>query len=89
MLGGDERELLEIGEETDVLEAAVVVADNGYHSEENVRTVLEEEIDASACRIIDFAREDPSFYRDGRAAPEAGGSEEDAMPAPRTILPGC
>jgi len=65
MLEGMRENFSEIGEETDVLEAAVVVADNGYHSEENVRMVLEEEIDAY---LPDnrFRKRDPSFETAGR-----------------------
>lgn len=65
MLEGMRENFSEIGEKTDVLEAAVVVADNGYHSEENVRMVLEEEIDAY---LPDnrFRKRDPSFETAGR-----------------------
>ena len=60
MLEGMRENLEEIGEEKDVLETAVVVADNGFHSEENVKMVLEEGIDAY---VPDnrFRKRDPSF----------------------------
>jgi len=50
----------EIGERADVFETAVVVADNGYHSEENVKMLLEAGIDAY---LPDnhFRKRDPAF----------------------------
>lgn len=60
MLEGMRENFTEIGEEKDVLETAVVVADNGFHSEKNVKMVLEEGIDAY---VPDnrFRKRDPSF----------------------------
>ncbi len=65
MLEGMRENFAEMGEQKDVLETAVIVADNGYHSEENVRMVLEEEIDAY---LPDnrFRKRDPSFETAGR-----------------------
>jgi len=50
----------EIGERADVFETTVVVADNGYHSEENVKMLLEAGIDAY---LPDnhFRKRDPAF----------------------------
>jgi hypothetical protein len=50
----------EIGERADVFETAVVVADNGFHSEENVKMLLEAGIDAY---LPDnhFRKRDPAF----------------------------
>jgi hypothetical protein len=50
----------EIGERADIFETAVVVADNGFHSEENVRMLLDSEIDAY---LPDnhFRKRDPAF----------------------------
>jgi transposase len=60
MLDGVRENFSEIGEERDILATAVVVADNGYHSEENVRMVMEEGIDAY---LPDnrFRKRDPAF----------------------------
>jgi hypothetical protein len=60
MLEGMRENFSEIGEERDILATAVVVADNGYHSEENVRMVMEEGIDAY---LPDnrFRKRDPAF----------------------------
>jgi len=46
MLDGMRESFSEIGERDDAFETAVLVADAGYHSEENVRMLIEEEIDA-------------------------------------------
>lgn len=60
MLDGVRENFAEIGEGGDVLETAVLVADTGYHSEENVRMLIEEEIDAY---VPDrkFRKRDPEF----------------------------
>ncbi len=60
MLEGMRENFTAIGEGNDVLETAVVVADNGFHSEENVKMVMEEGIDAY---LPDnrFRKRDPSF----------------------------
>ncbi|MDI6809970.1 MAG: IS1182 family transposase [Candidatus Eisenbacteria bacterium] len=60
MLDGMRENFAEMGEQRDVLETAVLVADNGYHSEENVRMVLEGGIDAY---LPDnrFRKRDPLF----------------------------
>ena len=69
---GQEKELLKpmlevtrqnfsgVGETRDVVGEAVLVADNGYHSEENVRMVMEEGLDAY---LPDnkFRKRDPTF----------------------------
>ncbi len=74
---GTEKQLLEpmlagvldnfgkIGERRDVLETAVVVADNGFHSEENVKMVLEAGIDAYL-PDNQFRKRDPAFATAGR-----------------------
>jgi hypothetical protein len=60
MLEGIRENFAELGERADVLGGTVVVADNGYHSEENVRMLLEEGIDAY---LPDnhFRKGDPAF----------------------------
>jgi len=60
MLEGMRENFEEIGERAGVLETAVVVADNGYHSEENVRMLLDGGIDAY---LPDnhFRKRDPAF----------------------------
>jgi transposase len=60
MLEGIRENFSQMGETQDVLREAVFVADNGYHSEENVRMVYEEEIDAY---LPDnkFRKRDPAF----------------------------
>jgi transposase len=60
MLEGVDRNFDALGEGREVLRSAVVVADNGFHSEENVRMVLESGIDAY---LPDghFRKRDPAF----------------------------
>jgi len=60
MLAGVHRNFTEIGESGGVLKSAVVVADNGFHSEENVKMLLESGIDAY---LPDnhFRKRDPAF----------------------------
>lgn len=60
MLEGMRENFSRMGETRDVLGEAVLVADNGYHSEENVRMVMEEGIDAY---LPDnkFRKRDPTF----------------------------
>jgi len=65
MLPGIRESLDDLGAKRDVLETAVVVADNGYHSEENARLVMEEGIEAY---LPDnhFRKRDPAFATAGR-----------------------
>jgi hypothetical protein len=60
VLKGMRENFAEIGERADVMGKAVVVADNGYHSEENVQMLLEGGIDAY---LPDnhFRKRDPAF----------------------------
>ena len=60
MLEGVERNFGSIGEAGSVLRSSVVVADNGFHSEANVRMVLDSGIDAY---LPDghFRKRDPAF----------------------------
>jgi transposase len=60
MLDGMRENFAEIDDGEDVLETAVLVADAGYHSEENVRMLIEGEIDAY---VPDrkFRKRDPAF----------------------------
>jgi len=60
MLNGMRENFAGIDDGEDVLETAVLVADTGYHSEENVRMLIEEEIDAY---VPDrkFRKRDPAF----------------------------
>ena len=60
MLAGVHRNFSEIGERGNVLRGAVVVADNGFHSEENVKMLFESGIDAY---LPDgqFRKRDPAF----------------------------
>ncbi len=60
MLEGIRENLAELGVEGDPLQSAVVVADNGYHSEENVRLVLEQGIEAYL-PDNQFRKRDPAF----------------------------
>jgi transposase len=55
----------ELGETRDVVGSAVLVADNGYHSEENVRMVMEEGIDAYLADNK-FRKRDPTFTTSDR-----------------------
>jgi transposase len=65
MLEGMRENFAEIGEEKDVLGESVIVADNGYHSEENIRMVFEEGIEAYL-PDNQFRKRDPSFETAGR-----------------------
>jgi len=65
MLAGVLENFGKIGERRDVLGSAVVVADNGFHSEENVRMVLESGIDAYL-PDTHFRKRDPAFATAGR-----------------------
>lgn len=60
MLEGTRENFSWMGETRDVVGSAVLVADNGYHSEENVRMVMEEGLDAY---LPDnkFRKRDPTF----------------------------
>jgi transposase len=60
MLDGMRENFSRLGETRDVLGEAVLVADNGYHSEENVRMVMEEGIDAYLADNK-FRKRDPTF----------------------------
>jgi len=60
MLDGMRENFSELGETGDVVGSSVLVADNGYHSEENVRMVIEEGLNAY---LPDnkFRKRDPAF----------------------------
>ncbi len=60
MMEGIRENLAEIGVSGDPLSSAVLVADNGYHSEENIRLVMEQGIEAY---LPDnkFRKRDPAF----------------------------
>jgi transposase len=60
MLDGMRDNFAELGETRDVLGDAVLVADNGYHSEDNVRMVMEQGIDAYLADNK-FRKRDPTF----------------------------
>jgi hypothetical protein len=60
MLDGTRETFAALGESGDVLKEAVLVADNGYHSEENVRMVMTEGIDAYL-PDNQFRKRDPAF----------------------------
>jgi transposase len=60
MLDGIRENFAELGESRDVVGSAVLVADNGLHSEENVRMVMEEGIDAYLADNK-FRKRDPTF----------------------------
>jgi hypothetical protein len=60
MLDGLRENFTAIGEKKDVLAQAVLVADNGYHSEQNVRMVMEEGIEAYLADNK-FRKRDPKF----------------------------
>ena len=60
MLAGVLENFGKIGERRAVLETAVVVADNGFHSEENVKMLLESGIDAYL-PDTHFRKRDPAF----------------------------
>ena len=60
MLTGTRETFAALGESGDVLKEAVLVADNGYHSEENVRMVMTEGIDAYL-PDNQFRKRDPAF----------------------------
>lgn len=64
-LEGMRENLAEVGEGGDVLATATLVADSGYHSEENVRMLIEEEIDAYVADKK-FRKRDPAFATAGR-----------------------
>ena len=60
MLEGIRKNFSELGEPRDVLSEAVLVADNGLHSEENVRMVMEQGIDTYLADNK-FRKRDPTF----------------------------
>jgi len=60
MLEGIRKNFSGLGETRDVLRDAVLVADNGLHSEQNVRMVVEEGIDAYLADNK-FRKRDPTF----------------------------
>jgi hypothetical protein len=60
MLDGIRHNFSRLGETRDVLRDAVLVADNGLHSEENVRMVMEQGIDAFLADNK-FRKRDPTF----------------------------
>ncbi len=60
MIAGARENFTAIGEKNDVLGEAVLVADNGYHSEANVRMVMEEGID-SYLPDARFRKRNPAF----------------------------
>ncbi len=60
MLEGTRENFTAIGARGDVLRRAVLLGDNGYHSEENVRMVMEEGIDAYLPDAR-FRKRDPAF----------------------------
>jgi len=60
MIEGIRENLAAVGVKGDPLQTAVVVADNGYHSEENARLVLEEGIEAYL-PDSKFGKRDPAF----------------------------
>jgi hypothetical protein len=60
MIEGTRENFKEIGKEKDVFEYAKLVADSGYHTEENMKMVIEEEIDAYI-PDTQFRKRDPRF----------------------------
>jgi transposase len=60
MLAGTRENFKEIGNKQDVFEKAKLVADSGYHTEANMKMVMEEEIDAYIADT-QFRKRDPRF----------------------------
>ncbi len=60
MIEGTRENFEDIGSEEDVFEKAKLVADSGYHTENNVQMVVEEEIDAYIADT-QFRKRDPRF----------------------------
>jgi hypothetical protein len=62
MIEGTRGNFRELGEKRDVLARAVLVADNGFHSEANMRLLAEEGLDAYV-PDNQFRKRDPAFAR--------------------------
>ncbi len=60
MIEGTKENFQEIGRENDVFEKAKLVADSGYHTESNMKMVMEEGIDAYIADT-QFRKRDPRF----------------------------
>jgi len=60
MVEGTRENFREIGSEEDVFEKAKLVADSGYHTEENMKMLMEEGIDAYVADT-QFRKRDPRF----------------------------
>jgi len=60
MVEGTRENFREIGSEEDVFEKAKLVADSGFHTEENMKMLMEEEIDAYVADT-QFRKRDPRF----------------------------
>jgi len=65
MLEGIRENLTAVGAKGDPLQKAVLLADNGYHSEENARLVLEQGLDAYL-PDTKFRKRDPAYATAGR-----------------------
>jgi len=60
MIEGTRENFKKIGSEEDIFEAAKLVADSGYHTEDNMKMVMEEGIDAYRADT-QFRKRDPRF----------------------------
>ena len=81
MIEGIRENLAAVGVEGDPLRKAVVVADNGYHSEENARLVLEDGIEAYL-PDSKFRKRDPAFATANRHRRPVDGKKLRYRPRP-------
>lgn len=65
MVEGTRENFREIGREEDVFERAKLVADSGFHKEENMKMLMEEGIDGYVADPH-FRKRDPRFWEVGK-----------------------